>query len=129
MYIFKAFTSLAVQGVDGRLVYTNLYVWRAIVAFAACITFFSQLPSERLYNGANKKPRQVGLFEVEQDWMKSSAVQPRIDSRDAVLRLPGFKTAVVAALGLDQFTCVRVLVNLHNAGAAPFRARRGSYGR
>jgi len=54
-----------------------------------------------------------------------SAAQPGVNGRCTVLFFPGFQATVIAALGLDQFASVRVLVNLDHAGA-PLLGRRGA---
>lgn len=47
-----------------------------------------------------------------------SSAQPGIHSGGTVLFFPGLQAAVIAAFGFDQFTGVRVLVDLDHAGTA-----------
>ena len=67
-----------------------------------------------------KSPASAGLF-ISAPVL---AAKPGVYSGCAVLFFPGFQPAVVTAFGFNQFTGMRVVINLHNTGFALFRGRR-----
>lgn len=62
--------------------------------------------------------KQRGPLTRPSGQLETSLLQPSFDNVSAMLGFPSFQHLVVAALGFDHFTCVRVFVNLNGALAA-----------